>query len=117
LSSVEGASVPQPYGGKQRAIMVDTDPHAMYAYRVSASDISNALTNQSPILPAGTMKMGTREYLVKTNSSPNAVQQFNLLRSMVPLFTSRMLPMFATDTRCKRTSSVRMDNAELYLPF
>jgi multidrug efflux pump subunit AcrB len=79
LSSVEGASIPQPYGGKQRAIMVDTDPHAMYAYQVSASDISNALTNQSPILPAGTMKMGTREYLVKTNSSPNLIQQFNML--------------------------------------
>lgn len=79
LSSVEGASVPNPYGGKQRAIMVDTDPHAMYAYQVSASDISNALTNQSPILPAGTMKMGTREYLVRTNSSPNTMQEFNML--------------------------------------
>jgi multidrug efflux pump subunit AcrB len=79
LSSIEGASVPNPYGGKQRAIMVDTDPHAMYAYQVSASDISSALTNQSPILPAGTLKMGTREYLVKTNSSPNAIAQFNML--------------------------------------
>jgi multidrug efflux pump subunit AcrB len=44
LATVEGASIPNPYGGKQRAIMVDTDPHAMYSYNVSASDISNALT-------------------------------------------------------------------------
>src|SRR5260370_19793893 len=51
----------------------------MYSYHVSASDISNALTNQSPILPAGTIKMGTREYLVKTNSSPNAIQEFNMI--------------------------------------
>jgi multidrug efflux pump subunit AcrB len=79
LATVEGASIPNPYGGKQRAIMVDTDPHAMYSYNVSASDISNALTNQSPILPAGTIKMGTREYLVQTNSSPNAIQEFNML--------------------------------------
>jgi len=79
LSSVEGASIPNPYGGKQRSIMVDTDPHAMYAYQVSASDISSALTSQSPILPAGTIKMGTREYLVQTNSSPGAVQEFNML--------------------------------------
>jgi multidrug efflux pump subunit AcrB len=79
LSSVPGAAVPLPYGGKTRAIMVDSDPHAMYAYRVSASDISGALTNQSPILPAGTIKMGTREYLVKTNSSPNAIQEFNMI--------------------------------------
>jgi multidrug efflux pump subunit AcrB len=79
LATVEGASIPNPYGGKQRAIMVDTDPHAMYSYNVSASDISNALTNQSPILPAGTIKMGTREYFVQTNSSPNAIQEFNML--------------------------------------
>ena len=79
LSSVPGAAVPLPYGGKTRSIMVDSDPHAMYSYHVSASDISNALTNQSPILPAGTIKMGTREYLVKTNSSPNAIQEFNMI--------------------------------------
>jgi multidrug efflux pump subunit AcrB len=79
LASVPGASIPLPYGGKTRSIMVDTDPHAMYSYHVSASDISNAVTNQSPILPAGTIKMGTREYLVKTNSSPNAIQEFNMV--------------------------------------
>lgn len=79
LSSTEGASIPNPYGGKQRAIMVDTDPYAMYAYQVSASDISAAVTDQSPILPAGTMKMGTRQYLVRTNSSPDTIQQFNML--------------------------------------
>lgn len=83
LATVEGASVPNPYGGKTRSIMVDTDPHAMYSYHVSASDISSAIANQSPILPAGTIKMGTREYLVKTNSSPDSMQQFN----MIPLKT------------------------------
>ena len=79
LSTVAGASVTTPYGGKTRAIMVDANPQAMYSYHVSASDISSAVTNQSPILPAGTMKMGTREYFVKTNSSPNALQEFNML--------------------------------------
>ncbi|SEF57374.1 Multidrug efflux pump subunit AcrB [Bryocella elongata] len=79
LSSVPGAAVPLPYGGKTRSIMVDANPQAMYAYRVSASDISSALTNQSPILPAGTIKMGTKEYLVRTNSSPSVVQEFNMI--------------------------------------
>ena len=79
LSSVPGAAVPLPYGGKTRSIMVDTDPQAMYSYHVSAADISSAMTNQSPILPAGTIKMGTREYLVKTNSSPSVVQEFNMI--------------------------------------
>jgi multidrug efflux pump subunit AcrB len=79
LATVPGASIPLPYGGKTRAIMMDTDPHAMYAYQVSAADISNALTAESPILPAGTMKIGTREELVRTNSSPSAVEEFNML--------------------------------------
>jgi multidrug efflux pump subunit AcrB len=111
LSSVEGASVPLPYGGKTRAIMVDTNPDAMYSYHVSASDISSAITNQSPILPAGTIKMGTREYLVGTNSSPNAVQQFN----MIPVKTMNGAAVYIKDVAHVRdgyevqTNIVRQD--------
>jgi multidrug efflux pump subunit AcrB len=111
LSTVEGASVPLPYGGKTRAIMVDTNPHAMYSYNVSASDISTAITNQSPILPAGTIKMGTREYLVGTNSSPNAVQEFN----MIPVKTMNGSAVYIKDVAHVRdgyevqTNIVRQD--------
>src|SRR6201994_570705 len=42
LATVQGASMPFPYGGKQRQIMVDIDPLQMYAKRVSAQDVSNA---------------------------------------------------------------------------
>ena len=31
LATVQGASIPLPYGGKKRAIMVDIDPDALYA--------------------------------------------------------------------------------------
>src|SRR6201996_1146123 len=93
LATVPGASIPLPYGGKTRAIMMDTDPRAMYAYQVSAADISNALTAQSPILPAGTMKIGTREALVRTNSSPNTVEEFNML----PVKTSNGATVYMRD--------------------
>jgi multidrug efflux pump subunit AcrB len=79
LSRIEGASIPLPYGGKQRSIMVDIDPRALYAYQISPSDISTAIGNQAPIIPAGTAKMGTREYFINTNSSPAAVDEFNML--------------------------------------
>jgi multidrug efflux pump subunit AcrB len=111
LSSVQGASVPLPYGGKERAIMVDTNPDAMYSYHVSASDISSAVANQSPILPAGTIKMGTREYLVGTNSSPNAVQEFN----MIPIKTMNGRAVYMKDVAHVRdgyqvqTNIVRQD--------
>ena len=77
LAVIQGATVPPPFGGKQRQIMVDIDPAALYARGLSATDVSNALNLQSLILPSGTAKMGDREYWVKLNSSPTTVQGVN----------------------------------------
>ena len=77
LATVQGASVPLPYGGKTRQIMVDLDPNALYAKHLSGTDVSNALNAQNLILPAGTERVGDREYLVKLNSSPLTVSGLN----------------------------------------
>ena len=77
LATVQGTTIPLPYGGKPRTIMVDIDPSAMYAAHVSATDISNAVNAQAPIIPAGVVKVGDREYIVLTNSSPLTVQGLN----------------------------------------
>jgi len=77
LANVKGASVPLPYGGKVRQVMVDADPNLMYAKHLSATDISQAITQQNLILPAGTARMGDREYVVKMNSSPGEVSALN----------------------------------------
>src|SRR6266853_1281141 len=62
LGTVQGARVPQPYGGKQRQVMVDLDLDALYSYGLSPNDVSTALTTQNLIIPAGTAKMGATEY-------------------------------------------------------
>jgi multidrug efflux pump subunit AcrB len=77
LSNVKGASLPLPYGGKVRQIMVDIDPDLMYAKHLSATDVGTAISQQNLILPAGTARIGDREYVVKTNSSPNEVSALN----------------------------------------
>jgi CzcA family heavy metal efflux pump len=77
LGTVQGARVPQPWGGKQRQIMVDLDLDAMYARGVSPNDVSAAISNQNLIIPAGTAKMGATEYNVTLNSSPDVVEAFN----------------------------------------
>jgi multidrug efflux pump subunit AcrB len=77
LATVQGASIPLPYGGKPRQVMVDLDPPAMYAKGLSATDISNALNLQNLILPAGDAKFGDRDYLIRVNSSPLNVQELN----------------------------------------
>jgi len=77
LATVQGASVLQPAGGRARQIMVDLDPKALYARGVSPADVSAAINAQSPILPAGAAKVGHREYSVRLNNSPDAVEALN----------------------------------------
>jgi multidrug efflux pump subunit AcrB len=79
LATVQGASVPLPLGGKARQIMVDIDPQLLYANRLSANDIVSAINAQNIILPAGTAKIGNREYVIKTNSSPEILETLNSL--------------------------------------
>ena len=77
LSTVQGASIPLPYGGKPRQIMVDLDMQALVAKGLSPIDVSNAINAQNLILPAGTAKMGGAEYNVRLNSSPDAIVDLN----------------------------------------
>ena len=77
LATVQGASVPLPYGGKVRQVMVDTDPNLLYAKHLSAADVATAISQQNLILPAGTARIGDREYVVKLNSSPTKISALN----------------------------------------
>ena len=77
LATVKGASVPLPYGGKVRQVMVDADPNLMFAKHISATDVSQAITQQNLILPAGTARLGGREFVVKMNSSPTQISALN----------------------------------------
>ena len=77
LATVQGASVLQPSGGKARQIMVDLDPRALYAQGLAPSDVSAAINEQSPMLPAGMVKIGDREYNVRLNNSPDVVETLN----------------------------------------
>ncbi|HUI60910.1 MAG TPA: efflux RND transporter permease subunit, partial [Steroidobacteraceae bacterium] len=79
LATVQGASVPLPYGGKQAQIMVDLFPNQLYAKHLSPADISNAISMQNLILPTGTAKMGDREYNIRLNSSPRTIAEMNEL--------------------------------------
>ena len=77
LVTIQGASVPVPYGGKVRVVNVDIDPDALYARGLSPQDVANAILTQNVILPAGTAKIGTREYDIAINSSPELLDDLN----------------------------------------
>lgn len=79
LATVQGTTIPPPYGGRQAQIMVDIFPDQLYAKHLSAADISNAISAQNLTLPAGTAKMDDREYTVSLNSSPETIAAVNEL--------------------------------------
>ena len=79
LGTVQGASVSYPYGGKQRAVMVDLNLDQLYAKQLAPIDVSNAINLQNLILPAGTAKLARTEYQVRVNSSPTVLDELNNL--------------------------------------
>src|SRR3954467_5107840 len=79
LGTVQGASVSYPFGGKQRAVMVDLNLEELYAKQLSPIDVSNALNLQNLVLPAGTAKLAKTEYQVRVNSSPILMNDLNNL--------------------------------------
>ena len=71
LATVQGASIPTPYGGKSRIVAVNIDNAALQAKGLTPNDLDNAINAQNLIEPTGTEKIGTREYDVFMNSSPS----------------------------------------------
>jgi multidrug efflux pump subunit AcrB len=79
LATVQGASIPLPYGGKTRAVSVDLDPNKLQAYNIAPQEVANAINQQSVVLPSGTAKIGKREYDVLINGSTDTIQALNKL--------------------------------------
>jgi multidrug efflux pump subunit AcrB len=76
LFTIPGLATPQPFGGKVREITIDVDPASLNSKGLAAQDVLSALQQSNIILPAGTARIGTREYDVAMNSSPSTVEAF-----------------------------------------
>src|SRR6476661_8078828 len=77
LASVSGASVPPPFGGKYRQIMVYVDPAKLQAYQMSPMDVVRAVNNANLILPSGDVKIGPYDYTLFTNSQFRSIPDIN----------------------------------------
>lgn len=77
LATAGGCSIPLPYGGKQRQVMVDINVNQLYAKGLSPGDVTTALNQQNLILPSGSAKIGTKEYPVQMNSSAAQIGELN----------------------------------------
>ncbi|MET0935942.1 MAG: efflux RND transporter permease subunit, partial [Luteibacter sp.] len=79
LTSVAGAAIPYPFGGKSRQVQIDIDPPALQARGLSAQDVANALAAQNLITPVGTQKIGQYEYTLLLNNSPSDIDELGNL--------------------------------------
>jgi multidrug efflux pump subunit AcrB len=79
ISSVPGASVPQPFGGKYRQIMVYADPYKLEAHQLSLMDVVRTLNLANLILPAGDVQIGPLDYNIYTNSQLRTVGEIDQL--------------------------------------
>jgi multidrug efflux pump subunit AcrB len=77
LATVPGAATPYPYGGKIRQIQVDLDLPKLQSYGLQPNDIVNAVNAQNLVLPTGTVKMGSLEYNVEMNGTPQTIAELN----------------------------------------
>ena len=93
IAGVPGATVPPPYGGKYRQIMVYVDPVKLQAHELSPMDVVRAMNQSNLILPAGDVRLGPLDYNIYTNAQvPNAAAL-----NSVPLKTEGQKSVFLSD--------------------
>jgi multidrug efflux pump subunit AcrB len=79
IGGVPGASVPQPFGGKYRQIMVYADPYKLEAHQLSLMDVVRSVNKSNLILPAGDVQLGSLDYNIYTNSQLSSISDINQL--------------------------------------
>src|SRR5438132_4301497 len=119
IASVPGASVPQPFGGKYRQIMVYSDPYKLEARQLSLMDVVRTVNTANLILPAGDVQLGPLDYNIYTNSQLRTVADINRL----PLKTVGQASVrvsdigFAKDAQQIQNNVVRVDGQRsVYIP-
>jgi multidrug efflux pump subunit AcrB len=77
ISNVQGASVPQPYGGTYRQIQIYVDPLKLEAHNLSLNDVVKGVDSSNLILPAGDVRIGSKDYNIYANSQFPDVESMN----------------------------------------
>ena len=93
IANVPGATVPPPYGGRYRQIMVYVDPQKLQAHELSPMDVVRATNDSNLILPAGDVRIGPTDYNIYTNAQVPDAAALN----QIPLKTEGEQSVFISD--------------------
>jgi multidrug efflux pump subunit AcrB len=120
VANVSGASVPQPFGGRYRQIMVYVDPLKLEAHQLSVMDVVRTVNDANLILPAGDVKIGPTDYSLYTNSQLPDTNEINALPVKTVGNASVLVRDVghASDAQQIQTNIVRVDGQRsVYLPI
>src|SRR5689334_6962480 len=122
IANVPGASVPQPFGGRYRQIMVYVDPMKLEAHQLSPMDVVREVNDANLILPAGDVKIGPYDYNLYSNSQAPSASDINAmpLKSVGQTQSSVLVGDVgkAVDAQAIQTNIVRVDGQRsVYLPI
>ncbi len=106
LFTAPGATIPPPYGGAPRQIMVDLDLNALQAHGLTPVDVTNAIAAQNLTVPSGLSKIGGTQYVVRLNSSPVTSDSLN----QVPVKVVNGTPILIRDIGYVRDGSPPQQN-------
>jgi len=119
IANIPGASVPQPFGGRYRQIMVYVDPVKLEAHQLSLMDVVHAVNDSNLILPAGDVRIGPKDYNIYANAQLPDAQEIN----RIPLKTVGNASVMvadvgeAKDSGTIQTNIVRIDGQQsVYIP-
>jgi HAE1 family hydrophobic/amphiphilic exporter-1 len=120
IANVPGASVPQPFGGRYRQIMVYIDPMKLQAHQLSPMDVVRQVNEDNLIIPAGDVKIGPFDYNLYSNSQAPTPKEINSM----PLKSFGQSSVLvgdvgkAVDAEAIQTNIVRVDGQpSVYLPI
>jgi hydrophobic/amphiphilic exporter-1 (mainly G- bacteria), HAE1 family len=120
IANVPGASVPQPFGGKYRQIMVYVDPLKLEAHQLSPMDVVRQMNDNNLILPAGDVKIGPYDYNLYSNAQALSAKSMNTMPLKTVGQSSVMVADIgkAIDAQAIQTNIVRVDGQpSVYLPI
>ena len=101
LTQVPGSTLPSPYGGAPRQVMVDLDLHALQGYGLTPLDVTNAIVSQNIVVPSGLSKIGDTQYPIRLNASPQVIDDLN----QVPIKVVQGAPVLIRDVAHVRDGS------------
>ncbi len=93
ITTVPGSTLPAPFGGKQRQVMVDLDLHALQGLGLAPTDVVSAITAQNLTVPSGQVKLGDTQYVMQTNATPTTIAALN----RIPVKVVNGVPILVQD--------------------